>query len=93
VHEDAVVAAVVVVLFRVLGQLFFKGQDGGAARRRILTMGCEMWVGELMSRMESGGRAFMDSARASVRKRSEREVTRPSQVDVGREVKILKRRS
>ena len=54
-------------------------------------MGCEMWVGELMSRMESGGRAFMDSARASVRKRSEREVTRPSQVDVGREVKILKR--
>jgi len=48
-------------------------------------MGCEMWVGELMSWMESGARAFMDSARASVRNRSEREVTRPSQVAVGRE--------
>lgn len=53
-------------------------------------MGCERWVGELMLRMERGGRAFMDSARASVRKRSEREVTRPSQVAVGRAVKIWK---
>lgn len=41
--------------------------------------------------MESGGREFMDSARASERKRSERAVRRPSQVEAGSALEILKR--